>query len=165
MSKMYALSGMRVAYLVSDAATAAPLRRWTPPWAISLPAQLAAVAALRDPAYYTARWEQTRELRAGLAAALRAVDPAANVDEAVANFLLITLPAGGPSAADVVTACRRDDVYLRDLSPMSAAFQGRTIRVAVKDPAANTRIVTAYSAALAALTARGLAAEPAPANR
>lgn len=32
MSKMYALSGMRVAYLVSDPATAAELRRWTPPW-------------------------------------------------------------------------------------------------------------------------------------
>jgi histidinol-phosphate/aromatic aminotransferase/cobyric acid decarboxylase-like protein len=51
MSKMYALSGMRVAYLISNAPTAAALRRWTPPWAVSLPAQLAAVAALRDPAY------------------------------------------------------------------------------------------------------------------
>ena len=151
MSKMYALSGMRVAYLVSDARTAASLRRWTPPWAVSLPAQLAAVAALRDPAYYRARWADTAVLRAELAAGLRAADPTAVVDEAVANFLLITLPTGGPSAADVVTACRRDDVYLRDLSPMSPAFQGRTIRVAVKDRVANARIVTAYRGALTAL--------------
>ncbi|GLI02156.1 histidinol-phosphate aminotransferase family protein [Phytohabitans aurantiacus] len=154
MSKMYALSGMRVAYLVSDLSTAASLRRWTPPWAVSLPAQLAAVAALRDRAYYTARWAETTVLRAELAAALGAVDPTAVIDEAVANFLLITLPTGGPSAAEVVAACRLDDVYLRDLSPMSPAFQGRTIRVAVKDPAGNARIVDAYRAALAAVTAR-----------
>lgn len=96
MSKMYALSGMRVAYLVSDACTAASLRRWTPPWAVSLPAQLAAVAALRDPGYYTARWADTAVLRAELAAALRAVDPTAVIDEAVANFLLITLPTAPP---------------------------------------------------------------------
>ena len=90
------------------------------------------------------------------------MDPSAVIDEAVANFLLITLPTGGPSAADVVTACRRDDVYLRDLSPMSPTFQGRTIRVAVKDPAANARIVTAYRAAVTAQkrdVALGLAAE------
>jgi histidinol-phosphate/aromatic aminotransferase/cobyric acid decarboxylase-like protein/GNAT superfamily N-acetyltransferase len=165
MSKMYALSGVRVAYLVSDACTAASLRRWTPPWAVSLPAQLAAVAALRDPAYYTARWADTAVLRAELAAALRAVDPTAIIDEAVANFLLITLPTGGPSAAEVVTACRRDDVYLRDLSPMSPAFQGRTIRVAVKDLTANARIVTAYRAALATLTAQKRDVEPLPAVR
>src|SRR4051812_6368462 len=148
MSKMYALSGMRVAYLVSDAVTAAPLRRWTPPWTVSLPAQLAAVAALRDTAYYAARWAETAVLRAELAAALRARAPSAAVDGAAATFLLIPLPVGGPGAADVVTACRRDDVSLRDLSPMSPAFQGRPVRVAVKAPAANARIVAAYRAAL-----------------
>ncbi|MFC4066643.1 histidinol-phosphate aminotransferase family protein [Actinoplanes subglobosus] len=150
MSKMYALSGMRVAYLTSDAPTAATLRRWTPPWAVSLPAQLAAVAALRDPAYYAARWAETAVLRAELAAELRAVDDTVLVDEAVSNFLLLTLPPDGPSAAELVTACRRDDVYLRDLSPMSPAFQGRTVRIAVKDPAGNARIVAAYRAALTA---------------
>ncbi|GIE91926.1 histidinol-phosphate aminotransferase family protein [Actinoplanes regularis] len=150
MSKMYALSGLRVAYLTSDALTAAALRRWTPPWAVSLPAQLAAVAALGDPEYYAARWAETAVLRAELAEALRAVDPSVPVEEAVSNFVLVTLPADGPSAAEVVAACRRDDVYLRDLSPMSPVFQGRTVRIAVKDRAGNARIVAAYRAALAA---------------
>jgi hypothetical protein len=56
-------------------------------------------------------------------------------------------------------------VYLRDLSPMSPAFQGRTIRVAVKDPAANARIVTAYRTALAAVTAQKRDDEPVSAAR
>ena len=44
MSKCYALSGLRVAYAVT--ANALHLRRFIPPWAVSLPAQLGAIAAL-----------------------------------------------------------------------------------------------------------------------
>ena len=148
MSKMYALSGLRVAYLVADAPTAAALRRWTPPWAVSLPAQVAAVRALADPDYYLGCWARTRQLRAELAGDLRAVDGTVAIDEAVANFVLMTLPHGGPSAGQVVRECRRHNVYLRDVSPMSRAFEGRTIRIAVKDPTGNARIVEAFAAAL-----------------
>ncbi|WP_328472205.1 aminotransferase class I/II-fold pyridoxal phosphate-dependent enzyme [Actinoplanes sp. NBC_00393] len=145
MSKMYALSGLRAAYLISNPATAAALRRWTPPWALSLPAQLAAVAALRDPDYYAARWQQTVALRAELAAALQATDPDLHVDQAAANFLLVTMPRYAKSAPQVVEQCRRHGIYLRDLSPMSPVFEGRTVRIAVKDPVANARIVAAFA--------------------
>ncbi|MER5710667.1 aminotransferase class I/II-fold pyridoxal phosphate-dependent enzyme [Streptomyces sp. NPDC002122] len=153
LSKMYALSGMRAAYLVADPATAGELRRWTPPWPVSLPAQLAAVTALRDPAYYKERWERTAVLRRELAAGLAELDGFASVDEGVANFLTVTLRPGGPSAARLVRECRRHDVYLRDLSPMSPAYEGRTFRVAVRDTAENARIVAACRSALEALEA------------
>ncbi|WP_156727699.1 histidinol-phosphate aminotransferase family protein [Streptomyces apocyni] len=148
LSKMYALSGVRAAYLVAEPDTAARLRRWTPPWPVSLPAQLAAVAALRDPAYYSDCWRRTHELRRQLATDLAGVDDRVVVEEGVANFLNLTLPSGGPSAARLVGECRRSDVYLRDLSPLSPRYQGRTVRVAVKDTTENARIVTAYRAAL-----------------
>ena len=54
MSKCYALSGLRVAYAVSQ--QMADLRRFIPPWAVSLPGQLAAVAALKNPAYYNEQY-------------------------------------------------------------------------------------------------------------
>ncbi|GAB3007483.1 hypothetical protein GCM10023080_086420 [Streptomyces pseudoechinosporeus] len=148
LSKMYALSGMRAAYLVAEPATAAQLRLRTPPWPVSLPAQLAAVAALRDPAYYSDRWLRTHALRRQLAADLAGLDEAVVVEEGVANFLTVTLPSGGPSAAQVVNECRRRDVYLRDLSPLSSAYQGRTVRLAVKDTAENARIVGGFQVAL-----------------
>ncbi|MER5888010.1 histidinol-phosphate transaminase [Streptomyces sp. NPDC001941] len=173
LSKMYALSGVRAAFLVAEPATAAVLRRWTPPWSVSLPAQLAAVAALRDPAYYRACWQRTHALRRQLAADLARVTDAAGIrvggsvvgegvveeggpgegaiEEGVANFLTITLPHDGPSAAALVRECRRHDVYLRDLSPLSPQYEGRTVRVAVRDAAENARIVAAYGAALEAL--------------
>lgn len=79
------------------------------------------------------------------------MDASVLVEESVANFLSLTLPPGGPSAAALVAECRRHDVYLRDLSPLSAAYEGRTVRVAVRDTADNARIVAAYRAALTAL--------------
>jgi histidinol-phosphate/aromatic aminotransferase/cobyric acid decarboxylase-like protein/GNAT superfamily N-acetyltransferase len=147
LSKMYALSGLRAAYVVAGADTAAELRRWTPPWAVSLPAQIAAVRALQDPTYYAARWAETIDLRADLASELARVDERVQVEETVANFVLVTLPTNGPTAPQVVRACRQDDVFLRDLSPLSPAFEGRTIRIAVKDAAANARIIIAFATA------------------
>ncbi|WP_369149048.1 aminotransferase class I/II-fold pyridoxal phosphate-dependent enzyme [Streptomyces sp. R44] len=160
LSKMYALSGMRAAYLVADPDTAGELRRWTPPWPVSLPAQLAAVAALRDPGYYAERWAHTAVLRRELAAGLSELDGFSSVDESVANFLTVTLPPGGPSAARLVRECRRHDVYLRDLSPMSPAYEGRTVRIAVRDTAENARIVAACRSALDVLRAETTVATP-----
>ncbi|MEU7723114.1 histidinol-phosphate aminotransferase family protein [Streptomyces tibetensis] len=153
MSKTYALSGVRAAYLVAEPRTAQELNRWTPPWAVGLPAQLAAVAALRDPAYYAAALRRTHELRRRLAADLSAVDASVDVEESVANFLTLTLPWGGPSAASLVAECRHHGVYLRDLSPLSPAYEGRTVRVAVRDTGENARIVDAFRAALGVLRA------------
>ncbi|MCJ0869982.1 histidinol-phosphate aminotransferase family protein [Streptomyces sp. AP-93] len=151
LSKMYALSGMRAAYLVAEPATARELRRRTPPWSVSLPAQMAAVAALRDPEHYRSRWLRTHALRRQLAADLAGADDTVTVEEAVANWLTVTLPSDGPSAAQLVQECRRSDVYLRDLSPMSCEYQGRTVRIAVRDTAENARIVSAFQQAMAVL--------------
>ncbi len=163
LSKMYALSGVRAAYLVAEPDTAALIRRWTPPWPVSLPAQLAAVAALRAPAYYSERWLRTHVLRRQLATALADLDDELIVDESVANFVNLTLPSGGPSAARLVHECRRRDVYLRDLSPLSSRYEGRTVRIAVRDTAENARIVAACRAALEALRSGRASHAPAPA--
>lgn len=148
LSKMYALSGMRAAFLVAQPAVAAELRRRTPPWQVSLPAQLAAVAALRDPDHYRDCWQRTHQLRGELAASLAKLEGVV-IEETVANFVNLTLPVGGPSAARFVQDCRRHDVYLRDLSPLSSAYQGRTVRVAVKGEHENERILAACEAVLA----------------
>ncbi|MGI5171533.1 aminotransferase class I/II-fold pyridoxal phosphate-dependent enzyme [Spirillospora sp. CA-253888] len=148
LSKMYALSGLRAAYLTAPPAIAAELRRWTPPWPVSLPAQIAAVSALRDPVYYAAQWARTAVLRAELATALAEAGEDLHVSESVANFVLLTLPRGGPGAAQLVDRCRRRGVFLRDLSPLSPAFEGRTVRIAVRDAAANVRVAAAVAEAL-----------------
>src|SRR6185369_9289782 len=70
MSKVYALSGARVAYLCAGAHQLEGLRAITPPWVVSLPAQVAATVALRDPRYYNGRYDETQVLREQLAGRL-----------------------------------------------------------------------------------------------
>ncbi|MBI1370153.1 MAG: aminotransferase class I/II-fold pyridoxal phosphate-dependent enzyme [Planctomycetes bacterium] len=140
MSKVWALSGMRAAYLIGPAGVVRELRRITPPWAVSLPGQAAAIAALKDEAYYESRWRQTHALRDELAAALRE-RLGWDVLDGCANFLLCHLPAGGPAAKAVVARCRAEGLYLRDASNMGATLGEHAIRIAVKDEATNGRMV------------------------
>ncbi len=140
MSKVYALSGVRAAYLCAGEHLLQSLRKFVPPWAVSLPAQVAAVEALQDPDYYLQRYRETHALRDQLQLDLRAI-PGVEVSEARANFLLCNLEENGPTAAACVAACRERGVFLRDVRAMGTRLGSHAVRIAVKDAAANRRIV------------------------
>ena len=139
MSKVYALSGERVAYLCAGAHQLESLRAITPPWVVSLPAQIAAVRALQDPGYYALRYAETARFRIGLAKALQTIGW--TVNPGIANFLLCQVPETQPEASEVVTRCRTHGLFLRDALLMGANLGKRTIRIAVKDEATNERMV------------------------
>jgi|ERR1022692_3856884 histidinol-phosphate/aromatic aminotransferase/cobyric acid decarboxylase-like protein len=139
MSKVYALSGARAAYLCAPPAIAAALLEITPPWAVSLPAQVAAVKALEDPEYYAARYRETHLLREALAASLRVAG--FDVVPSVGNFLLCQLPAESAPAATVSRRCRMRGLYVRDAGEISPRLGARALRIAVKDEQTNQRIV------------------------
>jgi histidinol-phosphate/aromatic aminotransferase/cobyric acid decarboxylase-like protein len=139
MSKVYALSGARVAYLCAGAHQLESLRAVTPPWVVSLPGQVAAVRALQDPDYYAMRYAETARFRMGLAKALQKLGW--SVNPGIANFLLCQLPETQPAAAQIVEGCRRRGLFLRDARLMGTNVGLRTIRVAVKDEAANARML------------------------
>ena len=153
MSKVYALSGMRVAYLCGAEALVRAVRRWLPPWAVALPAQVAALRALQESGYYAARWRETHALRAQLAAALNTACPRLDVAPgSTINALLCHLPDDGPAAPDVVARCRRQDVFLRHFRGTGAggALGDRALRIAVKDAAAQARLLEVFGEALGA---------------
>jgi histidinol-phosphate/aromatic aminotransferase/cobyric acid decarboxylase-like protein len=147
MSKVYALSGARAAYLCAGPELLATLRPFVPPWAVSLPAQIAAVEAMRDPDYYATRYRETHALREALCHSLRAL-PGIEPTNGVANFVLCHLASAGPTAAEVVRRCRVEGVFLRDASGMGTTMGRRALRIAVKDAAANRRIVSVLARAL-----------------
>ena len=138
LSKCYALSGLRAAYLACSAARAEELRRISPPWAVSLPAQMATICALDDRAYYAERYEQTSLLREQMADELEALD--FHVLRGVANSLLVTI---GPDLQDVLDHCQRHGVYLRDVSSMFRGSDPLALRIAVRSPEENRRILDA----------------------
>lgn len=139
MSKVYALSGLRAAYLCGPARLIRALRSITPPWAVSLPAQVAAVKALQDPGYYAARYEETHRYRDGLARRLEALGVA--VVPGVANFLLCHFPPDGADTPTIIEACKTHGLFLRDASNMGVRVADNAIRIAVKDAATNREIV------------------------
>jgi histidinol-phosphate/aromatic aminotransferase/cobyric acid decarboxylase-like protein len=139
MSKVYALSGARAAYLCAPARIAARVREITPPWAVSLPAQVAAVNALRDPEYYQARYRETSCLRENMALALSGLG--FEVIPSVTNFLLCHLPEWCPDTATVSARCRERNLYFRAGGEISPLLGRRTLRIAVKDEMTNCRIL------------------------
>jgi histidinol-phosphate/aromatic aminotransferase/cobyric acid decarboxylase-like protein len=147
MSKVYALSGARAAYLCAGAHQLEALRAITPPWVVSLPAQVAAVCALQDPGYYAARYRETVALREELTDELRTMGWA--VFPATANFLLCHLPTNGLDAATVVRRCRGEGLFLRDAGAMGSRLGRHAIRLAVKDDATNRRMIEILRSVLA----------------
>jgi histidinol-phosphate/aromatic aminotransferase/cobyric acid decarboxylase-like protein len=147
MSKVYALSGARCAYLCGPAHLMDELRTISPPWAVSLPGQIAACEALRSVGYYRKRWRQTRKLRAELSSDLRALGW--DVVPGCANFLLCHLPPTQPEASALAAACRRRLLFVRDVANMGRCFDVRTLRIAVKDSKTNAAMLRILTMTLA----------------
>jgi len=139
MSKAYALSGIRAAYLVGPATLLDELRPLCPPWSLSLAAQLAACEALRATDYYESQWRETRVLRAELQRDLESIGW--NVTPGCANFLLCELPASAPPASVLVELAQSRGLFLRDAASMGTGVGERAVRVAVKDRTTNARMI------------------------
>jgi histidinol-phosphate/aromatic aminotransferase/cobyric acid decarboxylase-like protein len=139
MSKVYALSGLRVAYLCAGGHQLEGLRAITPPWVVSLPAQLAAVAALQDHDYYVARYAETHVLRGYLSEQLQSLGW--EVVPGVANFILAHLPENALPAEHLIQRCRKRGLFLRNAALMGSQMGSRAIRLAVKNAATNARML------------------------
>lgn len=139
LSKVYALSGLRCAYLCASPHLLEHLRSLTPPWAVSLPAQVAAVQALQDSRYYAERHRETRVLRGRLAGGLTAMQ--FDVVPGSANFLLCHLPESAPTAAELTRLCADRSLFVRDVSNMGASLGQSAIRIAVKDSVTTDRML------------------------
>jgi histidinol-phosphate/aromatic aminotransferase/cobyric acid decarboxylase-like protein/predicted GNAT family N-acyltransferase len=137
LSKGYALSGMRAAYLCAPEPITQALGRITPPWPIGLPSQIAAVRALENPAYYQRKYQETATLREALATRLKELG--LEVMPGAANYLLCHIPPAGPDAAALLHRCQLQGLFLRDVQSMGTKFGTHVFRIAVKDAATNAR--------------------------
>jgi histidinol-phosphate/aromatic aminotransferase/cobyric acid decarboxylase-like protein len=151
MSKVYALSGMRAAYLCGPMHQLSDLISWTPPWAVSLVAQVAAVRALQDPAYYADKYAETNWLREELIDGLREF----GIREIVlgrANFVMFHLEEEHPSVEAFVRECRDSRVFLRDVSSMGTHLGTGALRIAVKDKRSNQIVLETLERVLCGVT-------------
>ena len=148
MSKVYALSGLRVAYLCGPVDLIDGLRMLTPPWAVGLPGQLAGVTALEDADYYNGRYAETHLLREALAEDLQN-QLELEVVPGTANFVYCQLPLEAPSTELVIKRCQRKDLFLRDPALTTPRLGPKSLRIAVKDAATNRKMIEILGQAMA----------------
>ena len=148
LSKCYALSGLRAAYLCGSGALMTQIRHITPPWVLGLPTQIAVVFALRNGKYYEQRWSDTRGLREQLAAALDEVG--IDVINSQANFILCKVRGKLITANNLIERCRRKNLFLRDLSNWGGQIDEFTFRISVKSENTNRQMIKIISEEISA---------------
>ena len=147
MSKVYALSGLRSAYLCGSPHQLEDLKVLTPPWSISLPAQIAATYALESDSYYMEKYQETHKLRNELVAKLKDIG-INEIIPGVANFIMFHLPNDFKSVSSIISECRKKGLYLRDVSGMGTSIGTNAMRMAVKDSATNKRMMEIFTTAV-----------------
>jgi len=147
MSKVYALSGARVGYLVASRKTIEKVKPFFPPWAVSLIGQIAAIEALKDKKYYKNKYLQTHRLRDAMIKSLRQIERI-EVFNSVGNFFLVHLKAESLSAKKIISQLEDRGVFLRNCDSMGLQFHDDYIRIAVRDKKSNDRIVSSLKRCL-----------------
>jgi histidinol-phosphate/aromatic aminotransferase/cobyric acid decarboxylase-like protein len=147
MSKVYALSGLRAAYLCASPHQLEELKVITPPWSVSLPAQIAATYALHANDYYALRYRETKDLREKLVQEL-SVMGITEIIPGIANFVMFHLPETMDTAETIVKTCRDQGLFLRNLAGMGSEVGHRAMRMAVKSEETNNRMLDIFRNAL-----------------
>ncbi len=156
LTKFYAMPNLRVGYAVATPERVRAIARFVPAWPVSGIAAAAAIAALGDDAYA----ERTRTANAAARAALihDLVETGARVLRAAANFVTVEIDRVAERRASMLA---RAGVLVRDCSSFEGLPPDRYMRVAVRRPGENTRLIDALRATgtgkFGAVTAAGFA--------
>ncbi|MEZ3115145.1 aminotransferase class I/II-fold pyridoxal phosphate-dependent enzyme [Halobaculum sp. MBLA0147] len=155
LTKLFGLPGLRAGFLVATDERRDDLATARRAWNLSTPAARVGTHALRASEFVAATRERVRSERARLAAALD--EPfdvyrpdAPGLEAVAAPFLLCRLPSGDVDG--VVSGFRERGIAVRD----ARSFRGleRHVRVAVRTPEANDRLIEAARAVAASPTDR-----------
>ena len=134
-SKRFALSGLRVAMMRTSPEMRARLQTRTPPWAVSLPAQIAGCAALKSTDYYRQRYDETHRLRDQLRVGLQGLGY--QVIDTCANWLMFRV-------SDAEGLCKEmasKSLYVRNIGLTAPSLGNDWVRIAVKDEATIIRML------------------------
>ncbi len=139
LTKMYALSGLRVGYAVLPASLLESLKEAKEPWTVNTLAQIAGVTALDDDEYTAETFRMIEEEKRFLEEGFRALG--ISFFPSSANFYLLQTER----AAEIAAHLRGKGILVRDCSTFSG-LDSSYIRVAVKARSENVRLLEEISA-------------------
>ena len=144
-TKFYALAGMRVAYAVGPENSCGPVNSFIPSWPVSSLAAIAVCSALQDTNYRLHAVLENESERNRLHAEL--VGIGLEVYPGRANYLLFRLPPGCMSASVWEELIVRHGIVVRNCDNFDG-LDDRFLRVAIRAPEDNTKLVTALQAVM-----------------
>jgi histidinol-phosphate/aromatic aminotransferase/cobyric acid decarboxylase-like protein len=145
LSKAYALSGVRAAYLVCPGHISARLKSQTPPWIIGTSAQAASAAAVLDREYNAARWAESAVLLSEFATAFRGLG--LTVYSGNLNAVMVEVPAGH-TAISWARCLASKGLIVRTPEGMGEALDGKFIRIGLVEKAMHPMIRTIIESSL-----------------
>ncbi len=141
-SKLFGLAGLRIGYGIADPEVADLMNRAREPFNVTSIAQAAAIAALKDEAYYKKILKVLKRERDVVCAGLEAIGLV--YSKGATNFIQVRVPR---SSRDVALELLKKGVIVRD---MSAWGLEDYIRVTIGTSAENKRFLKALSDVLGA---------------
>lgn len=141
MSKVYALSGLRVGYLVAPETIIDKISPYIAPWSVGLFGQIAGVIALQNEKYYTQQYKKVLLAKQKMLSVLTGAEKKGKIKifDSCANFFLLRLV--NESAKEVVAKLTTKNIFIRNCDSVSKQFQDNFIRIAVKDSKSNRIVV------------------------
>ncbi|HSA77922.1 MAG TPA: aminotransferase class I/II-fold pyridoxal phosphate-dependent enzyme, partial [Nitrospirota bacterium] len=136
-TKFFGMPGLRIGYAVSDETTAADLRNGQEPWAVSIPAEQAAIAALNEWRYIKKTRRLIEKERERLLSAFRIL-PGVEPFPCSANFILLKLTS--IDAWQLTEKLGQRGLLVRDCSSFPG-LSNRFVRIAVRTRRENNRLV------------------------
>ena len=145
-TKMYALPGLRLGYGVGPERLIEKVEAARDPWSVNALAQWAGLRCLEESEHVQKTRRVVREYREALRRSLSLL-PGVKPYPSAANFILCDLKASGLTAPEVRDRAARCGVLIRDCSNFPC-LDDYHIRVAVRLPEENRRLVEALNIAL-----------------
>lgn len=146
LTKLFAVPGLRIGYLVAGEAMAKKIRDYVPPWSVNSLAQAVGAKAMKDFDYMERSRKFVRENREKLAGALSRIR-SLYIYPAAANFLLGRVEKEGVNATGLYAKLLRRGIAIRVCGDFKR-LDDRHFRVAVRDEAENRRLVADLGEAL-----------------
>jgi threonine-phosphate decarboxylase len=143
LTKFFAVPALRVGFAVAHSELASAMRAYLPSWSVTSIAARAIVPALRDEVYA----ERTRAANVVARRALKDALGSIGVRTlpSVANYLLAELPQTIDARTFTTRAIDAFGIVVRDCTSYDGLEDGRFVRVAVRSPDDNRRLVDAFA--------------------
>ena len=147
LTKFYGCPALRVGYAVAHPDTARQIQSLLPTWPVTQLALNALTEAVADREYAEASLRENTAAREQLAASLAALG--FFVFPSAANYLLLELRADMPAASELRSRLIANHrILIRNCDSYEGLTPGRYIRVAVRSPEQNLRLIQALAGEL-----------------